>query len=243
MIGARTVGEEILDGLAPADPAAIASRRDLRRLHRLMGSRGILLRALRAGPWPSGRPRRLLELGAGDGTLLLGVAQRLAGQWPPVELCLLDRQDLVAPATVAAYAAAGWRVHSQVGDVADGFARGNGAAPPWDGILVNLFLHHFADAELAAMLAAIAARCTRFLALEPRRAPLALLGSRLVGLAGASAVTRVDAVLSVRAGFRAREITALWPGAPVRWQLREHTAGLFSHVFEAVRSDPERADA
>ena len=39
----------------------------------------------------------------GDGTLMLGVARALADTWPSVELRLLDRQDLVQPATLAGF--------------------------------------------------------------------------------------------------------------------------------------------
>ena len=44
----RVVGAEALDGLPHDDPGAIRSRRDLRRVHRAMGTRRIVLRALRA---------------------------------------------------------------------------------------------------------------------------------------------------------------------------------------------------
>jgi hypothetical protein len=105
----------------------------------------------------------------------------------------------------------------------------------WDVIVVNLFLHHFEGATLVALLAAIASRTGRFFACEPYRARLALVGSRLIGAIGANAVTREDAVLSVRAGFRAQEISALWPGHDAAWTLREYPAGLFSHCFRAEK--------
>jgi SAM-dependent MidA family methyltransferase len=50
-------------------------------------------------------PRRILELGAGDGTLLLRLARSFAPAWPEVELTLLDQHDLVSPDTRAAFAA------------------------------------------------------------------------------------------------------------------------------------------
>ena len=90
----RVVEPEALDALAPEDPDAQRSRRDLRLIHRVMGTRGILVRALRAAiARPGGiRPLRVLELGAGDGTLMLGVARKLGADCPAVELTLLDRQ-------------------------------------------------------------------------------------------------------------------------------------------------------
>jgi hypothetical protein len=41
-----------------------------------------------------------------------------------------------------------------------------------------------------------------------------------------------DAEISVRAGFRDSELSALWP-SDARWQLNEQRAGLFSHRFVA----------
>ena len=236
MLTARVVTVETLDHLAAGDPAARRSRRDLLRVHRAMGTRDIVARGWQA-LLPSHRsaPLKVLELGAGDGRLLLGVARALAPAWPPVRLTLFDRQDIVSPATLAAYAELGWAAEVAVADVLD-WAAPNEAAPAWDLITTTLFLHHFQGAQLAAVLAAVAARSQRFFACEPRRAWPALAGSHLVGALGANAVTREDAVLSVRAGFRGHELSALWPGGSFAWQCHEHAAGLFSHCFSARRN-------
>jgi hypothetical protein len=240
----RTVAAETLDHLAPEDPAARRSRRDLVRVHRVMGTRSIVARgwqALMPSPDRAGRPLRVLELGAGDGSLLLGVARTLAPHWPPVQLTLLDRQPVVGATTLAGYAELGWSARVQGADVlawaAQPLAALPGTAlPRWDLITTTLFLHHFEGGPLGLLLAAVAARTDRFFACEPRRAWLPLAGSHLVGAIGANAVTREDAVLSVHAGFRGEEITALWPRGPRaggNWQTREFAAGLFSHCFSA----------
>ena len=66
----RIVAPEVLDGLASDDPAALRSRRDLRRVHRAMGTRSVVVRALKdmTSSWQKMPPRRVLELGAGDGS-------------------------------------------------------------------------------------------------------------------------------------------------------------------------------
>ena len=232
----RIVVTETLDGLSADDPNAIRSRRDLRRVHSAMGTRSILLRALR-GTMPSLQavPLRVLELGAGDGTLMLGVARVLASTWPPVELTLLDRQAAVERATIDSFTELGWTVAVDVVDVFEWVA--SAPSKRWDLIVANLFLHHFEGAELATLINAIAARTDRFFACEPRRAWLALLGSRMVGAIGANAVTRNDAVLSVHAGFCRHELAALWPKHGVRWRLRDYSAGLFSQCLYATRSE------
>jgi len=244
---ARVVAAEALDHLAPDDPAARRSRRDLMRVHRAMGTRSILSRGWRSlvSPQRARAPLRILELGAGDGSLLLGVARSLPRGWPQVQLSLLDRQDIVTPATLAGFAELGWAAQVQVADALDWAARPDDAAPGlpsprWDLITTSLFLHHFEGGELDLLLAATAARCDRFFACEPSRSWLARVGSHLVGAIGANAVTREDAVLSVHAGFRREEISARWPQAGGQWQLRESAAGLFSHCFSAQRSGVAR---
>ena len=261
MILPRVVSAEALDHLAAHDPAAQRSRRDLVRIHSLMGTRAMVCSGWQAlvGARRAGAALRILELGAGDGTLLLGVARALQPAWPHVQLSLLDRQNIVSVAALASYADLGWSVNVEVADVlawaqparAEAAARSSGGldslagrpsaptavpAPRWDLISTTLFLHHFEGAELDALLAAIAARSQRFFACEPRRAGLALAASHLVGAIGANAVTRQDAGLSVRAGFRANEIAARWPGAGADWTCREYAAGLFSHCFSAQRA-------
>lgn len=237
----RVVAAEVLDGLPQDDPSAIRSRRDLKRVHRAMGTRQIIVRALKAMKLAhlEVEPLRVLEIGAGDGSLMLGVAQELAGAWPKVALTLLDRQALVTPATVASYQAVGWMVATEVGDVLDWAAR-DADTPPnaparWDLVVANLFLHHFEGEQLARLMQTIAQKSDRLLACEPRRGRLALAGSHLTGVIGANAVTREDAVLSVHAGFNGMELSALWPAVGARWRIQERSAGLFSHCFCAER--------
>jgi hypothetical protein len=242
----RVVAVETLDHLAPEDPEAVRSRCDLVRVHRAMGTRSILARGWQdlVSPGSARLPLRILEIGAGDGSLLLGVARAMAPRWPSVQLTLLDHQDIVTPATVASYADLGWSAQVKVADVLAWAAQPDDEAPGtvlprWDLITTTLFLHHFEDGQLGQLLCAVASRTDRFFACEPRRACLPLAGSHLIGAIGANAVTRGDAVLSVHAGFRDDEITATWPQTGEAWQTREFAAGLFSHCFSARRTGVE----
>jgi predicted nicotinamide N-methyase len=247
---ARVVAPEDLDTLDARDPAAVHARRDLRRIHRAMGTRSILVRGL--ADLRSARPGRrlhILELGAGDGTLMLGVARTLARTGCAAQLTLLDRQPCVEAATLDGYVRAGWDAAPVATDVARWVVVENarvqpiGAAPArWDLIIASLFLHHFNWRELVALLEAIARRTERFFACEPRRAGLALAASHLVGALGANAVTRNDSVASVRAGFAGTELSALWPAPRGDWELHEYGAGLFSHCLSARRRGRRDAD-
>jgi hypothetical protein len=227
---ARSVEPETLDNLRENDARAIRSRRDLQRINRIMGSVTILDSLLsRSLKRP---PSNVAELGAGDGSLLLRLATRRAREWRKVTLCLTDRQNLVADSTRAAFADVGWSVRTVTMDVFAWLERKD--HPRYDVIIANLFVHHFEVPALSRMFQAVARITNCFVACEPRRARMALLGSHLVGVVGANDVTRRDAVLSVHAGFRDRELTACWPDHG-EWQLSETRAGLFSHAFVATR--------
>jgi hypothetical protein len=230
----RVVEPELLDALPPADPTAVGSRADLRRLNLTMGHAGILSRACRRHldeKVVRSQPLRVAELGAGDGTLLLRIAQNLSAQGMAAEATLIDRQDLVSAETRGAFAALHWSTESVVADV---FTWMESSSPAVDVMLANLFLHHFPDKTLGELLRRAAARTSLFIACEPRRSPLALAAARLLWFMGCNRVTRHDAVVSVRAGFVGRELSALWP-ADGAWEPSEQGAGLFGHCFVAKR--------
>jgi len=221
----RTVEPEWLDVLPADDPRAQRSRRDLRRVNALMANARIVARELRASPVAS-----IAEIGAGDGAF----AARLARALPPANggrFTLLDRQAIVAPAVAEELGDRGWKPERERADVFEWLTTEGGS---YDAVIANLFLHHFEDATLAAMLALVAARTRCFVACEPRRSALALAGSRMLGFVGCNDVTRHDAVVSVRAGFHDGEISALWP-KDSGWTLEEGARGLFSHCFVARR--------
>ena len=228
----RCVRPEMLDELAADDPRGLRSRRDLQRLHRAMRSVGILRYAVSklqlAAP-----PARILEIGAGDGSLLLRFARTLEPRWTGVELTLLDRHMLVSDRTRAQYAQLGWRL-SPLNTEALAWAAARHERR-YDLCIANLFLHHFSGPELAALLRGVAASSNAFVACEPRRSALARVGSRLVALLGANEITRGDAVTSVAAGFAGRELSSLWDSAAGDWILEEYPALPFTHCYSAVR--------
>lgn len=229
----RRVAPERLDELPADDPLARRSRRDLQLLNRIMGARGLLLGAL--DPALDAPRPRLIELGGGDGSLMLRLARSRARRWPGASVTLVDLKPAVDADTLAAIRAHGWSVEIVTTDVLDWLAR-----PVRDTnavIFANLFLHHFTDDKLASLLAGIARRSRCFVCCEPRRSRTALAGSCLLGLIGCNSVTRHDAVVSVHAGFRDRELSAAWPRDEAGiWRLDETSASVFSHLFVAARS-------
>jgi hypothetical protein len=153
-----------------------------------------------------GNATRIADLGGGDGSLMRGLAKKRN-----LEIINVDRMYGL--------------------DVFD-FLQSPGRA--LDAIVANLFLHHLTDHDLRRLFSLAAVRAPLFVACEPRRSRPALWASRLVGFIGANDVTRHDSVVSVRAGFTGKELSAAWPLAD-GWLLREEPARPFSHVFVAQR--------
>lgn len=231
----RVLQRELLDELPPTDPRAVGSRADLRRLNSIMGHQRILSRALRnhlPGSFYGSRRLRLTELGAGDGTLLLGLAKRWSALGITARVTLVDQQDLVSAETLQSFTALNWSVDRVRADV---FEWMDGVSPTADLVLANLFLHHFSESQLRALMSLIAVKSDLLLACEPCRSPLAAIGSRLLWLLGCNSVTQHDAVVSVNAGFVDLELSALWPRGS-QWNLSEYSAGLFSHCFIAKKN-------
>jgi len=228
----RIVEHELLDELPPASAEAVSSRADLRRLNSILGHAGTLSRLLcqqLSQNVSNTRTFRLADLGGGDGTFLLRLAHRCASHGLTIEATLVDQQNIVSPETRSALAALHCQAESATADVFQWLEQ---TGPGMDAIIANLFLHHFDDDSLSALLRLAAARTKLFIACEPRRSPFALAASKVVRFLGCNPITRHDAVLSVRAGFRGQELSSLWPRGE-KWQLSEHRAGLFSHCFMA----------
>jgi 2-polyprenyl-3-methyl-5-hydroxy-6-metoxy-1,4-benzoquinol methylase len=219
----RIVEPEILDTLSPDDPRAIRSRRDLRRVNWWMRNHAIMAKVLKENF--SGRPKQIVEIGAGDGNFLLSVAKKL--DWQNANAVLLDLKRNVSAETLTAFSRTGWRAEVVVADVFD-----------WNGdaeiVIANLFLHHFENPKLAQLLQKISERTKLFIAVETHRFYFPFPCAQMLRLIGCSNITLHDAEASIRAGFVRKEISELWPDKR-NWQLTERRAGLFSHLFIAKK--------
>ena len=230
----RLVEREFLDELSPLDPRAIGSRRDLCRINAWMMQAKLMARLLAS--YGKGQPRTILDLGSGDGTFMLKVARRLSPIWRDVTVQLLDTRDLVTAETRKDFSELGWTAKPLCSDVFEALPRGDLGVV--DAITANLFLHHFDHTQLHVLLAGMAQKTSFIAACEPRRSAFALTGSRMLFAIGCNDVSRHDAVVSVKAGFRGKELSETWCAADLSekaWRLEERPAGLFTHTFVARR--------
>ena len=230
----RKVEPEILDALDSDDPRAIQSRRALRRLNYLMRHASIFDEQLGLG---RGRfaPRRVLDLGSGDGWVLYEILSRLPMSDGDREVVLVDRRPCVSTGVLGALESMGWTVRIEVADVVEWISR-RWRGRRFDCCFINLMLHHFRDREIRTLFHGIQKRARSLAACEPRRSARSLLASHSVRWVGCDEVTQHDAVASVRAGFREDELTQLWPRQR-SWLVQERPVGLFSHYFWAKELD------
>jgi hypothetical protein len=228
----REIEAELLDDLPSTDSRAVRSRADLRLLNRIMGHPRILTNVLRRclGRRPvQTRPFEWIELGAGDGTLLLDLARRWSAWGVTARVTLVDQQNIVAENTRRSFQTLGWPLECVTADAFNWLEKGTTTS---DVVFANLFLHHFPEASITRLMRSAAKQTNLFIACDPRRNLANLMAARCLPLLACHAVTRHDAVVSVRAGFTGRELSPLWP-ADDSWILTERAAGCFSHSFVA----------
>lgn len=209
----RLIQPEILDTLAPNDPAALHNRRDLRIINRMMGNPGWFARSLAATLRPGDR---ILEIGAGTGELSRSLAKQ---GWPMDGLDLWPRPS-DWPAGCAWHQA----------DL-----RTFGGYGAYSVILASFILHQFTDPELAGLGAKLQG-IRALIACEPLRLQRNQRAWVLLApVLGANFVSRHDAHVSIAAGFRGQELARVLGFDRAPWSLdcRETLRGAYRLV--AVR--------
>ena len=228
----RLVQEEILDHLPGDDPEAVVSRSDLRLLNRIMRHANPMARLIRSEI--NGRDEiSVVDIGCGDGTFSEQWVTRIHEDRVRKSLIFIDRIHCLSSRVGETLQSAGWRYEVKIGNAESLLLE---MEPSPDRIVIaNLFLHHFEEDDLRSLLESVSSRASAFICIEPRRSRFSLGSSRLIGALGCNRVTRHDAVVSVRAGFRGREISLLWPESK-DWMTIEKPVGLFSHLFYARKN-------
>lgn len=211
----RLVEPEMLDTMDPSDPDAIASRRDLDTINRLMGT----FTWFESVFCPQCVARNhCLELGAGGGQL----AMRLIRKACCSSYTAVDR----APAPADWPSAAFWHR----GDLFQypGYATA-------EVLLANLVLHHFSDAQLEQIGQLIQkSSIHKIVVNEPCRRRLHRVQLRLGKLIGFNHVTLHDGCISVGAGFRGDELPQRLQLDPKvwYWQVEETFMGAYRLIAE-----------
>lgn len=208
----RSLRPEILDQLAPGEPSAQRSRRDLFRINAVMGN----VRWLRCQLDRFVRPgERVLEIGAGDGSLGDGGHE---GRHDGLDLWPRP---------------AHWPGRSRWHQV-DVLKFERWAEYPV--VCGNLIFHHFTDEVLGQLGAKIREHARVVLACEPVRARLfQLLFAGLCPLIGADEITCHDGDASIAAGFKGNELAERLGLRVEDWRYRVHETMRGAYHLIAVR--------
>jgi 2-polyprenyl-3-methyl-5-hydroxy-6-metoxy-1,4-benzoquinol methylase len=210
----RTLKPEILDSLAPDDPAALHNRRDLRIINRIMGNPSWFARALAARLRPGDR---VLEIGAGTGEL----GRALAAKGIPIDGLDLWPRPADWPA--------GRTWHRKDLRAFDGYGA-------YDVIIANLVLHQFNESELAGLGHSLRGRVRMILACEPARRQLSRVLCAVAGrLFGANFVTRHDSRVSIDAGFLDAELPLALDLPKSDWRVARRQTILGAYRMVAVK--------
>ncbi len=194
----RVVKPEILDSLDANDPAAIRSRKDLRRINWFMRGEAWILQKLASVENLS----KVVEIGAGDGHLATKIKER----FPDVEVIAIDLLD--RPEGVLADVK--WRSE----DVMESDCFDSDTV-----VVANLFIHHLDNEDLYNLGEKIS-DCRAIIMAEPHRYWFSkLLGYLIFPIV--NHVTRHDMILSIDAGFRFGELAGL---IDVDWHWDERAA-------------------
>ena len=151
----RCYAAEMMDDPNLPDDVLLAVRRDLTRTHRWLGNTSAILSALRRNGGPA---RRVLDIGCGDGGLLLEIQKKLGAEVIGVELRVRSPHLSAIPIVEAD------AVHA--------------ALPEADVAIAVCVAHHLSDADCVRLIRNVGRSARRFLILDlvRHRLPLALFG-------------------------------------------------------------------
>jgi 2-polyprenyl-3-methyl-5-hydroxy-6-metoxy-1,4-benzoquinol methylase len=206
----RVLGQEMLDTLPHDHPDALASRQDIEVINRIMGTLHWFQRQLHEYAPTHGR---IVELGAGDGSLIHHIAQKspaLAARWTGLDF---------APRPAHLPLGVQW--------VQGDFLQSEAAASALEEaevVVANLILHHFTEEQLRK-LAPRLQKARLILVSEPARHWHHYLEGQMLNLIGEfNHVTMYDMKLSIEAGFRLGELPRALMLDRELWKMEEsHT--------------------
>ena len=191
----RQIKSEILDDLDAKDPQAKRSRQDLRRINLFMGNMRWIREEIQQLTNQTDTKLNIIEIGSGDGQFLESL-KHIKG----LNLKGVDLQP--KPKSISSEIE--W-IQEDILNISN--LPQNNSDPT--AVICNLILHHFTDDQLSK-LGKLSSKANHIIINEPSRRLIPLfLGYLAFPLLGK--VTRHDMIISIRAGFRYRELLKFFP--------------------------------
>jgi 2-polyprenyl-3-methyl-5-hydroxy-6-metoxy-1,4-benzoquinol methylase len=185
----RCENQELMDAPDATDEDLAQSYRELRRTHALLGNTGALLRLLRRSPRPI---RQVIDIGCGQGALLLEIREKLG-----IGVIGIDLRPAPANAPVP-------------------ILTGNAVTdllPEADVAVCMMVAHHLSEEELEAMIRNVSRSCNRFILLDLVRHPVPLALFRIFVSPLLGRINSLDGQTSIRRAFTAAEMRRIVDGA------------------------------
>jgi hypothetical protein len=216
----REVRPEKLDALPSSHPDALASRRDLRRMNQWFGTFRWFGKKL---PSIGNTAKRLLELGAGDGILTAFLKERH----------IVDEKEQAPIWHCMDIKAASLKKTDGIEWIQEDFLKFE-EYPQFGVIFGNLILHQFSDNQLRKFGKSIGDTTHALVFQEPWRSHFFLWGSYCL-TSFLHPVSRHDAAVSVRAGFRGDELPHLLGLNKGHWKVHLEYSPLGMYRMVALR--------
>ena len=191
----RELRNELLDELDPANPKAKRSRQDLRRINLFMGNMRWIKKEIQQVLNQTNTKLNVIEIGSGDGQFLESLKHN-------IDLNLIGIDIQSKPQSISSEIEWIQEDILQINDIPL-----NNSDPV--AVICNLILHHFTDDQLFKI-GKLLSKANHIIINEPSRRFIPLImGYLAFPLLGQ--VTRHDMIVSIRAGFRGRELLKFFP--------------------------------
>jgi SAM-dependent methyltransferase len=181
----RCYTSEIIDSPDLPDEVMREVHRDLKRTHRLLGNTAAIIAALKRDPLPV---RRVLDIGCGDGALLLEIRRRLRTEVIGVELRPPSRPEPAVPIVQADAVRA--------------------PLPESDVAVAVCVAHHLSDPDAMQLIRNVGCFCRRFIILDLVRHRLPLTLFRMIGPL-MHPINEHDGCRSIRRAYTPHELRTL----------------------------------
>jgi 2-polyprenyl-3-methyl-5-hydroxy-6-metoxy-1,4-benzoquinol methylase len=185
----RCEDQELMDAADATDEELAQSYRELRKTHSWLGNTGAMLRLLRRNPLPI---RRVLDIGCGQGALLVDIREKLGTDVVGMDL---RPAPLDAPVPILT----GNAVTDKL--------------PEADVAVCMMMAHHLSETELTAMIRNVARSCQRLILLDLVRHPVPLALFRAFVGPLLERINALDGQTSIRRAYTAAEMRRIVDGA------------------------------
>jgi 2-polyprenyl-3-methyl-5-hydroxy-6-metoxy-1,4-benzoquinol methylase len=185
----RSEDRELMDAADATDEELAQSYRELQKTQFWLGNTGALLRLLHRSRLPI---RRVLDIGCGQGALLVDIREKLGA-----EVIGMDLRP--APSDAPVPILTGNAVTDKL--------------PEADVAVCMMMAHHLSETELTAMIRNVARSCQRLILMDLVRhpVPLALFRAFVAPLLGR--INALDGKTSIRRAYTAAEMRRIVDGA------------------------------